>query len=903
MYRVAHQDLDDTFNWTFLSLVLVAYLHIIAGLSIKEANTTLVTIKMILEGFKVNPDYMQKRKIKFPIDIRTAIGLLGIEPVIHRTLCCPTCFRLYDSKDVRICEFKHTEKSRICNSALFGPNGRPLRQYSTQNFHQWLQGFLNREGIESLLTTSVNYFSQNVKSGTRSCLWDGTIWNDFLDSSGKPFNQTLGNLSFGIYIDWFNPHGNKAAGKHKSVGVILLFCLSLPASHRYQLQNIFFAALTPGPSEPTVLQMNNVLGPLVAELKGLWHQGVTIPTRHNPQGLEIKVALISAVCDLPAIRKLIGYGSHSARHFCSFCYLEDCEINSLDCTSWKKRTIQGHRAESEAWKSAKTHAERETLFKKSGVRYSILNELPYWDPTEFVVVEPMHLLSGILEWHARKVWCIDEVAAEIKNKKQVRDVRFPEPEDYFDVDTYEELRHEELNAGNNGINLELLQDALMEIEEEIRVDTEVNGPSVFSSDDLKLIRRVITQTKIPSWLNRPSPIFGDASAGKVRSADWITFFTVFMPFAINAELKKSPQDEFVESWYHLVMVAELAMEYKVDESSIQQYIFHLTAYRSNLQEYHSDLSATPNHHMAHHLPRQLYAFGPANYLASWHFEQINGILQKAATNNKINEMDLTILKHAGRASNLGILLESPDLPTVVAKMAPRFNQQKKLRSLLGDMNEVQYQSQEILDQEKLTKFRTNFIIPAHLHHRLISLLNSKYTQSGLQFVHKQKGDFSSSETIVPTVAKSIHSFKQAGLIYTDLSDKGSSSIAYRLGSTPQAFGTIVHMFQTVLFEACGQGKRSHKLHTFICVQRLERLSPFDEMKNPYPKACPEIKIKLFYPLPEMDHANRLRFCDLITPDQITYHTASFLHDKSVFGTEHHTIAVRSLDRNREGQFQ
>ncbi|POW02939.1 hypothetical protein PSHT_11871 [Puccinia striiformis] len=50
----AHQNLDDTFNWTFLSLVLVVYLHIIAGLSIKEANTTLVTIKMILEGFKTS---------------------------------------------------------------------------------------------------------------------------------------------------------------------------------------------------------------------------------------------------------------------------------------------------------------------------------------------------------------------------------------------------------------------------------------------------------------------------------------------------------------------------------------------------------------------------------------------------------------------------------------------------------------------------------------------------------------------------------------------------------------------------------------------------------------------------------------------------------------------------------
>ncbi|POV97892.1 hypothetical protein PSHT_14331, partial [Puccinia striiformis] len=292
-----------------------------------------------------------------------------------------------------------------------------------------------------------------------------------------------------------------------------------------------------------------------------------------------------------------------------------------------------HRAESEAWKSAKAYAERETLFKKSGLRYSILCELPYWDPIEFVVVEPMHLLSGILKRHA-------QMTKEIK-KKQVRDIQFPESEGFFDEDTYAELRHEELNAGNNGIDLRLLQDALMKLEEEMRVNTEVNGPSVFTSDDLKLIRQVITQTKIPSWLNSPSLIFGDASA---------------------------------------------------------------------------------------------------------------------------NKMDLTMLKHAGCASNLGILLELLDLPTVVAKMASRFNQQKKLRLLLLDMSKVQHNNKEILSAKKLSKFRTNFLLPAHLHNQLISLLNLKYKPSGSQFVSEQKGNFSSSETIVSTVAKSIHSFKQAGLI-------------------------------------------------------------------------------------------------------------------------------------------
>ncbi|KAI7966384.1 hypothetical protein MJO29_002132 [Puccinia striiformis f. sp. tritici] len=252
----------------------------------------------------------------------------------------------------------------------------------------------------------------------------------------------------------------------------------------------------------------------------------------------------------------------------------------------------------------------------------------------------MHFLSGILKQHAQKVWCIDKVVVEIK-KKQVRDVQFPESEDYLDEDTYAELRHEELNAGNNGIDLRLLQNALMKLEEEMRVDTEVNGPSVFTSDDLKLIRQVIiTQTKIPSWLNRPSLIFGDASASKVRSANWITFFTVFMPFAI-AELKKTPQDEFVESWYHLAMVAELAMEYKVDKSSIQHYIFHLTAYRSNLQEYHPDHFATPMRFWTSQLPS----------LLAFHANQRHPS-KSCLTNNKISTSNPNIQISTCRWSKL-----------------------------------------------------------------------------------------------------------------------------------------------------------------------------------------------------------------------------------------------------------
>jgi hypothetical protein len=108
-------------------------------------------------------------------------------------------------------------------------------------------------------------------------------------------------------------------------------------------------------------------------------------------------------------------------------------------------------------------------------------------------------------------------------------------EDYFDEDEYEGLREEERNPliNNLGIDLNSLQDALMEIDQEMEDQpSSLNATNTFSTEDLSTIRRIIRCTTLPSWLNRPPLLFGDASAGKVRSADWVTFLAIFMPFAI-----------------------------------------------------------------------------------------------------------------------------------------------------------------------------------------------------------------------------------------------------------------------------------------------------------------------------------------------------------------------------------
>ncbi|KAG0140671.1 hypothetical protein CROQUDRAFT_52901 [Cronartium quercuum f. sp. fusiforme G11] len=131
----------------------------------------------------------------------------------------------------------------------------------------------------------------------------------------------------------------------------------------------------------------------------------------------------------------------------------------------------------------------------------------------------------------------------------------------------------------------------MEIDDPIQFNTDsTTDICYFSLQDISKIHWVIKYTQIPPWLNWPSPIFGDAAAGKVHSADWITFFAIFMPFAI-VELGWTNKSELVDSWYHLAMLTEIAMDYTTDQQKTPQYLFHLTSYRSNIAQFYPNLTA------------------------------------------------------------------------------------------------------------------------------------------------------------------------------------------------------------------------------------------------------------------------------------------------------------------------
>ena len=68
--------------------------------------------------------------------------------------------------------------------------------------------------------------------------------------------------------------------------------------------------------------------PAVDELVQLYTTGVFLSrTAARTAGRLVRVAVVPLVCDLPALRKVAGFASHSSNHFCSFCYLKKSAIN------------------------------------------------------------------------------------------------------------------------------------------------------------------------------------------------------------------------------------------------------------------------------------------------------------------------------------------------------------------------------------------------------------------------------------------------------------------------------------------------------------------------------------------------------------------------------------------------
>ncbi|KAH9820131.1 hypothetical protein DFH28DRAFT_1200914, partial [Melampsora americana] len=645
--------------------------------------------------------------------------------------------------------------------------------------------------------------------------------------------------------------------------------------------------------------------------------------------LDIEALLERSIC-CPKCFKRYRYPTADEPPIPQRCTRKETSRNSnhsVDYRTWTLRSHADHTQQAKAWRDAKTLKAREQIFGTCGVRWSCLNELDYWDPTKMVVVDTMHCISGMLEYHFRRVWDLIELGKALEKGKESRtsallqeaistDLDINMTDDWEPLqldldhamgsDISSNLHPTSFNQHSRGFQLNhctltSLEEGLDEDENNVLYDDdgnevfpEINSSSaaekiqLLGTEGLKKIRSTISTTIIPSWISPPPTNLGSASHGKLRSADWIVLFTIHLPVAMFQLLHSSKIDPgVVSNVLHLCSLTEIVMSYHTSDQNIQKYFDHLVAYRSSLRLLRSDLKPTPNQHMAFHVPFQFYNYGPSAYLAAWQFEQYNGILQKIPNNRKIWELDLTMLRQLCRASNLAIALDSPDCPECAQGVSELLKGGKKLSSKIGeipiDANQDAASSSNLQDMSDVL---CSFTYTALLR-RLGQLdeTNRISISSRVKFLKRFSWH---GLTITPYNISS----RNCIIEYTPVGRSRSEETSH-MGKILKIFNHVRNCTTT------GQDIQD----TFISVLRFQSLSESHQRNNPF-KEWPNLKYNLFYTHPSNDRIqnelglNQHMIPEVISLEQIMYPTASHTYPDGTFGIQPSTIAIKSLSRGR-----
>ena len=448
----------------------------------------------------------------------------------------------------------------------------------------------------------------------------------------------------------------------------MLFCMNLPPELRYKPENVFLVGIIPGPKEPNVLQMNNLLRPLVTELQELW-AGKQLNC--GDRLLKVRAALVALTCDLPAARKVAGFGSHASTHFCSVCYLRRKDIESLDVDSWERRTLEKHNADTIAWKTAATVKEKDATFVQTGVRWTVLSLLPYWDPTRMLSIDIMHNLSGIIQYHARELMGLE--LDKILKRRDSPEPSYKVPDEVDSLTRQAELDEAvlELEAGDAESETERyptiikatnqppsisVQEQSMEIEssmEEQPADgdheecTSSNLPAppkssssrraTLSFSQLLQLRNSISTTVVPTWVDAPPANLGDKRQGKLKGIQWIYLISIYLPLAMVDVYAGDGLKPLCLNLMHLISFVNLTFAKVIRVNQLQHLQHHLSEYLSSCKSLYPNFKMKPNHHNALHLAELAKLMGPPRALAVFAGERINFSLRQTPTNKQPGE--------------------------------------------------------------------------------------------------------------------------------------------------------------------------------------------------------------------------------------------------------------------------
>ena len=442
----------------------------------------------------------------FSLDSRTTMLAVCPNPKCHFTHE-PT---FKDDSPVPIypdtCNHIEFRGGRKCGTPLLKPhraNGHtihiPIKPFIGFSFKDWLGGMLSRLGFEEKMD---NAWTPSTNGLTMKDIFDSEILRNFKGLDGQPFGTggKEGRYVFSLCVDYFNPLGNKQAGKKKSIGLISLVCLNLPPDMRYKPENMFLFGIIPGTSEPPLTCLNHYLRLLVDMLLEFWFSGIRFSrTSTYYYGRVVRCALICVVSDLPAARKISGFASIHHTQMCAMCHCTRRKHDTLNdsfATLGTRRTNEEIRNAAQLYLDAVDEKERSEAVSDSGIRWSELFRLPYFDASRFVVVDAMHnLFLGLVQEH------FDILGIRSNNTKSKTTpsmvINIPE-------ESLNKLNEQECKSVNRLINM-LEAPIKMELQSQTGYDVHFKRLSSLHKAALELLCTSVDASLDPKHANKANP--------------------------------------------------------------------------------------------------------------------------------------------------------------------------------------------------------------------------------------------------------------------------------------------------------------------------------------------------------------------------------------------------------------
>ncbi|TFK61693.1 hypothetical protein BDN72DRAFT_777946, partial [Pluteus cervinus] len=238
--------------------------------------------------------------------------------------------------------------------------------------------------------------------------WDGN-WK-LEDVDYRELNQQFVALPCGLVwqmnIDWYVILFTVTNGNHSTGAVYLTLCNN-PRGLRYLREETALVLVIPGPDEPSLEQLNECIKFIVRGMRKLY-SGEKFFVHGKPNRVLSHSFLWNNLSDLPASRKAGGLAAHNSKVFmCPSCYAQFDELTDHKCFDTSQLKLRSDaRYLKYSYRARQSEPEdAELIFQQRGVRWSVLNLLPGWEPSGSSPVDFMHcVMLGMIKHVTRVIF-------------------------------------------------------------------------------------------------------------------------------------------------------------------------------------------------------------------------------------------------------------------------------------------------------------------------------------------------------------------------------------------------------------------------------------------------------------------------------------------------------------------